>query len=374
MKGRIIIFLALLLVSCSKQGRDEQWAADVPQPIVFQSLMSVREEEREDPKSTISTWNREELMVFGIHRRNGNPDLSSSGRYIDGADGNAPVGATGLITLNNPSTGLPYFYPLQGTLDFFACYLGKRADNEGAKVPGDLFEDSLVKKINEKYISLSDMTLGFTITVDGTQDIMTAYADRDADCRSASNPGSYIISPDEAYGSQSARMGVYPKLKFSHVLTRLSFSAKAMTEGLTVTDVRAAGRNSARLMPVRPNPSTRSSFEYLPGGDQGSLAVEGIRYPVPLSTTSAKDIGETMMIPGGSSCMVYLDLKQLGIDEVATTSVSVDLTTIESGMTFQEGMWYDIVLSVYGAQRVEFAVAMNPWRSGYGEFDIDNDK
>ena len=169
-------------------------------------------------------------------------------------------------------------------------------------------------------------------------------------------------------------MGVYPKLKFSHVLTRLSFSAKAMTEGLTVTDVRAAGRNSARLMPVRPNPSTRSSFEYLPGGDQGSLAVEGIRYPVPLSTTSAKNIGETMMIPGGSSCMVYLDLKQLGIDEVATTSVSVDLTTIESGMTFQEGMWYDIVLSVYGAQRVEFAVAMNPWRSGYGEFDIDNDK
>ena len=374
MKGRIIIFLALLLVSCSKQGRDEQWAADVPQPIVFQSLMSVREEEREDPKSTISTWNREELMVFGIHRRNGNPDLSSSGRYIDGADGNAPVGATGLITLNNPSTGLPYFYPLQGTLDFFACYLGKRADNEGAKVPGDLFEDSLVKKINEKYISLSDMTLGFTITVDGTQDIMTAYADRDADCRSASNPGSYIISPDEAYGSQSARMGVYPKLKFSHVLTRLSFSAKAMTEGLTVKDVRAAGRNSARLMPVRPNPSKTSSFEYLSDGDQGSLAVEGIQYPVSLSTTSVRSIGETMMIPGGTLCMVYLDLKQLGVDGIATTTVSVDLATIESGMTFQEGMWYDIVLSVYGAQRVEVDVTMNPWRSGYGEFDIDNDK
>ena len=80
------------------------------------------------------------------------------------------------------------------------------------------------------------------------------------------------------------------------------------------------------------------------------------------------------MIPGGSSCMVYLDLKQLGIDEEATTNVSVDLTTLESGMTFQEGMWYDIVLSVYGAQRVEFAVSMTPWRSGYGEFDIDNDK
>ena len=379
MKGRIIIFLALMLASCSKHGQDEQSLADMPQPIVFQSLMSVREEEREDPKSTISTWNGEELMVFGTYRRNGVPDLSNSGRYIDGADGNAPTGTTGLITLTNPSTNLPYFYPLQGTLDFFACYLGKRAGNSGAEVPSDLFENVsesgiLVKRINEKYISLSDMTLGFTIRVDGTQDVMTAFADRDADCRSASSPGSYIISPDEAYGSQSARQGVYPKLRFSHVLTRLSLSAKAMTEGLTVTGVRAAGRNRARLMAVRPNPSTRSSFEYLSSADQGSLAVEGVLFPISLSTTSTKAIGETMMIPGGSSCVVYLDLTQVGVDGMATTSVSVDLSTIESGMTFQEGMWYDIVLSVYGAQSVDVAVTMSPWRSGYGEFDIDNDK
>lgn len=369
--------LALMLASCSKQVREEQPSlSDQPQPIVFQSQMSVREEERDNPKSTITAWNGEELMVFGFYRRDGMLDLSSNGRYIDGATGNAPTGESSLISLKNPSTGLPYFYPLQGTLDFFACYLGARAGNRGAEVPGDLFEndpgsETLVKKINEKYISLQAMTLGFNIKVDGTQDVMTAFADRDADCRSAS--GSYVISPDAAYGSQSARMGVYPKLKFSHVLTRLSLSAKAMTEGLKVTSVRVSGRNSAKLMPVRPNPATTSSFEFLQDGDQGTLIVEGVSYPVSLYTTRAESIGETMMIPGGSSCVVFLDLKQADAASVTTTNVSVDLSTIQSGMTFQEGMWYDIVLSVYGAQRVEFDVTMNPWRSGYGEFNLDND-
>ena len=373
MKGKTIIYLALALASCSKQGGQEQLPLEEPQPIFFQTQVSVREEEREDPKSTITAWNGEELMIFGLYRRDGILDLGPDGRYIDGATGNAPVGGeTDLISLTNPSTQLYYFYPLQGTLDFFACYLGKREGNEGAEVPEDLFDDTSVPKINEKYISLQAMTLGFNIKVDGTQDIMTAFADRYADCRSAS--GSYVISPDAAYGSQSARMGVYPKLKFFHVLTRLSLFAKAMTAGLTVTGVRVAGRNSAKLLPVRPNPSTSSSFEFLEGGDQGTLVVEGGALPVSLSTTSVVSVGETMMIPGGLSCVVYLDLEQEGVAGMATTSVSVDLSSIQSGMTFREGMWYDIVLSVYGAQQVDFVVNMTPWKSGYGEFDLDNDK
>lgn len=347
MNGKSLILAALLtaFAACDRQAPDAPALADLPEPVLFRTEMDIRTEERENPKSALNAWDGEQLMIFGIHRRNGSLDLSESGRYIDGVMGTAPSGASGFVSLLNPATGNPFYYPSQGTLDFFACHL---AD---AQVYG-------------KNVNLQAMTLAFNITVDGTQDIMTAGTDRDADCRKA---GAYVISPDNAYSSQAARKNVYPTLHFSHVLSRLSLSAKAMTAGLTVTDMRVTGRNTARLVPVRPDLS-RPSLEMLPDSNPGTLKVEG-SFPLSLSTETARPLGETMLVPGDARCVVFVSLRQA--DQEGTTDVTVDLEKIQSGLTFQPGVWYNIVLSIYGLEQVGVDVTMNPWVSGYGGFDLN---
>lgn len=361
--------LSLLLFSCVKEnGGNVSASADGPVPILFQTSTSIQQEEREDPKSVIDSWSGQELMVFGIHRRNGVLDLSRSGRYIDGAKTQAPsAGTAGYISLNNEQTDNPYFYPSQGTLDFFSCCLA------GATYPSDLYETytesgRTLHRIAEKYINSQAMTLAFSITVDGTQDVMTAYADREADSRR-----SEVISPDEAYSSHSARENVYPTLHFSHVLSRLSLKAKAMSPGLWVEDVRVTARNTARLVAVRPNPASTPSLEIDPEDEPASLVVER---SVPfgqsaLPTDHFQDLGDCMIVPGDTQCVVFFTLRQDGKEGVGTTNVTVDMN--KYNLAFESSMWYDINLSIYGLQNVSITVTMNPWVSGYGEFDINPD-
>ncbi|MBO7510892.1 MAG: fimbrillin family protein [Bacteroidales bacterium] len=361
--------LSLLLFSCVKEnGGNVSASVDGPVPILFQTSTSIQQEEREDPKSVIDSWSGQELMIFGIHRRNGVLDLSRSGRYIDGAKTQAPsAGTAGYISLNNEQTDNPYFYPSQGTLDFFSCCLA------GATYPSDLYETytesgRTLHRIAEKYINSQAMTLAFSITVDGTQDVMTAYADREADSRR-----SEVISPDEAYSSHSARENVYPTLHFSHVLSRLSLKAKAMSPGLWVEDVRVTARNTARLVAVRPNPASTPSLEIDPEDEPASLVVER---SVPfgqsaLPTDHFQDLGDCMIVPGDTQCVVFFTLRQDGKEGVGTTNVTVDMN--KYNLAFESGMWYDINLSIYGLQNVSITVTMNPWVSGYGEFDINPD-
>lgn len=371
MNYRVVIFgmLVLLLCSCAKeQGGNDSPAADEPMPILFQTAMGIRQEEREEPKSAIVAWAGHDLMICGIQRRNGLLDLSRSGRYIDGAKTQAPSeGAAGYISLNNEQTDNPYFYPSQGMLDFFACCL------DGATYPSDLYETytesgRTLHRIAEKYINLQDMTLAFKITVDGTQDVMTAYADREADCSR-----SPLISPDNAYSSHSARENVYPILRFSHVLSRLSIKAKAMTSGLWVRDVRVSARNSAQLVVVRPNPGSTLSLVIHPEDMPGILTVEST---VPfdqsaLPTDRTRDLGECMIVPGDTQCVVFFTLKQDGKEGEGTTHVTVDMS--QYGLTFESGMWYDINLSIFGPQDVSMTATMREWVSGYGDFDINPD-
>ena len=361
--------LSLLLFSCAKEkGGSMSAMGEEPMPILFQTSMDIQQEEREDPKSAIDAWSGQELMVFGIHRRSGSLDLSRSGRYIDGARTSAPAGGSaGYISLINEQTDNPYFYPSQGTLDFFSCCLS------GATYPLDLYETytesgRTLHRIAEKYINSQDMTLSFNIKVDGTQDVMTAYADREADSRRSGT-----ISPDEAYSSHSARENVYPTLHFSHALSRLSIRAKAVSSGLWVRNVSVVGRNKARLEPVRPNPASTPSLEIDPEDAPGSLVVEG---SVPfdqweLPTDSYRHLGDCMMVPGDTQCVVFVTLKQGDREDEGTTNVPVDMS--KYGLAFESGMWYDINLTIFGPQEVSATVTMSPWMSGYGAFDINPD-
>ena len=212
------------------------------------------------------------------------------------------------------------------------------------------------------------MTIAFNITVNGTQDVMTAYADREADSRR-----SVAISPDEVYSSHSARENVYPTLHFSHALSRLSIKAKAMSSGLTVKAVRVSARNKARLLAVRPNPASTPSLAINPDDEPGSLIVES---PVPLGdselpTDRFQDLGDCMIVPGDTQCVVFFTLKQEGKETDGTTNVTVDMS--KYNLTFESGMWYDINLSIFGPEEVTMTVTMTPWGSGYGEFDLNPD-
>ena len=370
MKFRRVIYgmLLMALFSCAKEkGRAVSSPTDGPVPILFQTAVGIEQEEREDPKSTISAWSGQELMIFGIYRRDGVLDLSPTGRYIDGVFSQAPSGGSGgfLPPLPNEQTAESYFYPTTGTLDFFACCLA------GVPYPDDLFDTYTVSgrvlhRISEKYVNQQDRTLAFPIQVDGTQDVLAAYADRVADCSR-----SPIISPDQAYSGSAARENVYPTLRFFHVLSRLSLKAKAMGPGVRIKDIYIRARNAAELVVVRPNPASSPSVEIHPEDVPADLIVEtAAPYDSsPLPTDRLRDLGECLIVPGDSRCIVYFTLKQDGKEGESDSHVTVDMG--QYGLTFQSGMWYDINLSIYGPQKVEMTVTMSPWGTGYGEFDIN---
>ena len=147
--------------------------------------------------------------------------------------GDSPAGdetATGIAKYIDEAAGtyhgLPFikYYPSTGNFDFW----GYRIDDAVAQAP----------EVGQNDIKV-------TFTVDGTQDVLAAqtietFADLSAARQTAIQGGeaTFTTTAGTRYSASAARKGIQPELLFKHMMTRLTFQAKAGTASIAadVTD------------------------------------------------------------------------------------------------------------------------------------------
>ena len=123
----------------------------------------------------LNFWSAEDLYFYGIERfkdQNGRDSLDLDNLFIDNVMANAPSTTDldnpvteGTITLYRTLEGggsEPYYYG-DGNYEFFGYYV----------------DDAFVAGSETPVVNFADNTIILPVKIDGTQDIMVGYADRD---------------------------------------------------------------------------------------------------------------------------------------------------------------------------------------------------
>lgn len=319
-------------------------------------------------KAPVDAWNNQDIFVLGYERNpytELNPtDLSEP--YIDCVKAIAPAtGTSGSIEVLDEE-GLPFYYGYRNnayvTYDFYGCYFADAADVA-----------DVVKTESSVYVPF---------TIDGTQDIMTAAADRATD---VVNPQTQenIVPVNYAYSGYSARKGVTPNIKFEHRLTRFNFFVKnCSTTGIEVVldSVKFTSIPSGNLYVAN----------ILDGGPLGVVAdnvpAEALSLVLPSQTvdlmpeSAETALGSMMVIPAElHQLTMYFHQPIPGVELSKKLSISHDVlpsnvvtTSGEIVTEFKPGFQYDIHVKLYGLEPIEINVELVDWVPG-GEVTLDPD-
>lgn len=176
-------------------------------------------------------WDKQPLNILMVKKVAEGTNLfkatdngQDDGDYIfEGLEFSAPVEAKNNATSDGKhegkitnDAGAVRYYPLTGAYDFFGWHFDK-ADATPAE--GSLAQNDLGAE-----------NLKYTVTIDGTQDIMIGKATLTEGQRNLiNNDLGNVASLDEAikraYSSWTARRDVHPIITFNHLLARLDFNA-----------------------------------------------------------------------------------------------------------------------------------------------------
>lgn len=345
MNRRVLILwaaaLLLLYSGCQKSGRAPAFTSEEAVPVIFRPVLDVVQTRS---AGAVESWNGQELVIYGVSRKE--DGLSVNDLLLDGVRANAPEeGGPDNIQVLKPD-GTPYLYGI-GSYDFFAYSV------DNATVTG-LTKDS------------ESQTISMQVAIDGLQDIMMAYADREKDCEGTA------VLPEEAYGQSSARRHVHPRLRFDHQLSRFRFQIKAAPDRpgmLTVKSISVGTQRRAEMLVVKPDFSYESAF--VPIGEIEYLQVEAPSTPMVLEEQE-KPIGEIMVMPGRSVYPVRLKVEQEGYSYPDMT-LDINLDFTEYGGKAERSVIYDIVLTIYGKESVYVDVTMREWLAK-GQFNLDPDR
>ena len=217
----------------------------------------------------------------------------------------------------------------------------------------------------------------------GNNDLLYAGTDRNKDL---GQNGGADLNVNDLYSAYSARRGVHPVLRFSHALTCFKFIVRGVGNKYDlcqVTGLQVEAGNSGTLVLgknfVGFTPSDEIGTLKLKKGDEDFeiSAVTPNASSVPLGGNNAS----IMVVPGQESMKVTLGLIQSPENKDVEFSFDVRssdiLITDENGRsyyspTFLAGYSYNIIMYVYGAEKIEISAAVDSWFSG-GEFDVDPD-
>lgn len=345
MKKYIIIALAALCaaVSCQKNAQnvvdpDENLPAGTLVPVKFASnLVTVSTK----ALGGIDAWSSNvKLNIYGIAHENG--VIKTDDILIDNVQADAPDGADGAISVLNGSE--PFYYDLDKKYEFFGYF----ADDAVTGAP-----------------VVSADAISVPVTIDGTQDIMLAKADRVADA------GQY--APEKCYSAWSARKGVVPSLNFQHQLARFKFFVTCGT-----TDQTFDGKMKFKSLSIA---SPASGYLVVAGDTPGLVATAGapeadlalvMANPLDIVTTLNKEqIGESLMVfPGQTEYTIKYTLSQEGkADDVEATAI----LNLAQGAAFEAGKQYSVNITVYSLESVKINVSLAPWDIVNDEINIGAD-
>lgn len=393
MKEWILAAAALALcLSCQKTGgAGDVVAEDGEVDIVFGNELVIESVKAGAAEGALEGWNGEDLYIYGVKRSGNGLDFSTSGAdhqrglLIDNVKAAAPeIGDAGqkhAIKVTKPGGEYYHYSKTAGDrYDFFAYY-----------------KDDAV--LSDKQTDETTSTISYTVTIDGTQDIMMAYADPKKDgeamakvnsSRSAEEWASY------AYSATAGRNKLNPNLIFSHKLSLFDFYVKTgypdddekyELEAITIHDMKITSRLRARMTVVRPNPGENDQC-FVPFDEpQEEMSLwwpkndgNGRRMyvNVPESdkvkpTENEKQLGQIMVMPGDAEYTAILYLKQKGYSYSELYPVPMIIPIeFKNGKKAEPGYRYKATLTVWGLERVDISVTMEPWKQGDG-FNLDPD-
>lgn len=322
---------------------------------------------------TENNWNGETVYVYGIV-----PALTEKdGQFaINGEAATAPAGTAGATvtsTLAWKETDKHYYYDGNNLYDFYGCHVDDAA-TEAMTIPTG-----------------TDLTTaGFSVpvTIDGTQDLMVAMPDKDADI----NGNGEVTATDNLYSAWSSRRGVKPNLVFKHVLTRLTFKAKcgdasAPAQPVKITSIQVTGAISDGTLTVIPANSGTQGF--VAGTTTANFALMGPDLDPKtqkLANFSGKDItnvdpedfdqigASMMLVPGGEYTIVITTEQDMNNNSTIDANEKGTITkkiTYTGG--FVAGTNYNINITVYGLQEIAVNATLTAWNEAGEDIEIDPD-
>lgn len=367
-----------------------------------------------ETKAAVTGWDKQDLYIYGFQRiKSGEQTVidyeslvknESSGEFeskpfINNVKATAPAAPTqteespaapnlsGTIEVKNGDE--PFYYSGTTTYDFFGYYVQNAAG------------DKPDPKINEAKDAYE-----LPITIDGTQDIMTAVADPTYACDKAFSSRPDGWNDKYAFSAYAARRGVDPYLVFKHELTQLNFKVTSGTvfneaTQLHVTDVTIkAVPSKATLCVAGATPGVKVDDTQSDDPQTNSIVDLKVKktdadalkpVEVPTATKSGNDIvvpaakavGQSIMLFPATQFEIWLTIAQ-GITEGHPTPTAtevikrtINITSIKQPSEqnlnqFEAGYAFDITFKVYGLESVDITAELTEWKEG-GSITVDTD-
>lgn len=410
----VLIAATLVLAACAKgpqangNGNGNGNAVpenDAPVPVQLQANLPAVTPVTKSVIGALDKWHEDQkLYVYGIPRVGLNADASATAELdlgnilINNVLAAFPTGFDVTDTDAQPvdvirSGDEPYYYNEDRRYEFFAYYVDDAAGNAPAPTVG------------ANNISLA-------VTIDGSQDLMLAKTDKEAD-------NVTDLNPNRLYSAYSARHGVTPNLVFKHLLSRFNVYVKSgdatVTNAITITSFTIKSKTDGTVFiaykdhpaeedATHPNLTVSdANVTYLPiwNGDNGaatkrlSLDAENKYQFEDLADTWPErnnPLGTIMVMPYETEYEIKVGLQQAGYtaeDETITTYTvkfadllspdqdpkgtngRSEITELDSQA--MPGHQYDLNVVVYGLQEIKVTVSLQDWVDA-GNFVVDQDE
>lgn len=394
MKKSILFAVAavMLTAACSKQADSASSAGnggfemEAPVPVSFASNIGGVTTRS---LGALDAWDgTEDLYFFGLERlkdASGADSLDLVRPFIDNVSRKAPAvaaGTQGTITLYNPAVGdgqtEPYYYG-SGNYEFFGYYLDDAGSLDADDVP-------VIDKQEDAYFT--------HIAIDGTQDVLVGYADRDSVVNHKIETWP-AISKDRLFSAYAIRKWeAKPEMLFKHKLSRFDFYIRSgeadavgtisvagiSVESDTEADMIVAGSRIYEGLQNVANPAYLA-LKIKDADENLVLLDETNAIPAPdfdaADPVSVLIPGSLLVIPGQEKYKMQLTLTQnnASVPGGQPQPMVIDFSKIinGNGNTFAEaGYKYKITLVVYKYREVEILVSLDEWKEG-GEIIMDPD-
>ena len=330
-----------------------------PVPVLFSAASPKASVEVKSVGAVDKQWSAQELKIYGYDKTV--TDFTQEA-FIENVSATAPADGNkgGIQVLNAASQNEPFYY------DFYGYHIDDAATAAPVK---------------------SETSVVVPFTIDGSQDLMIAKADQQADIEAAGKTNE--VSAERAYSAFAARRGVQPNLLFKHQLARFTFEIVAGSEAgsdIYVTEVKLVSKYKGNLAVVGQNrglvdvDAETAELSLKEKGAQGMQALTEVKPEAYVVGGQAnyKAIGESLMvIPGEASYKLYVGTRQDGVNtQIAPQEWTLDINKIEGapqGATaFEAGYSYKVKIVIYGLEEVKITAELEDWKEG-GSTVLDPD-
>lgn len=342
-----------MTVACQKEIKVENPDIDDNAPVQVQFNVSAPSITVTKTKAAVENdWNNQDIYIYGYS------DIAKADEYLI-SNQRATVASGGGVTFSDSKV---FYYDIEAVYDFYGYYI----DALTATPALTASKDSLVAEI----------------TIDGTQDVMLAKTDHNADMAEATSP----VNDTRIYSAYAARRGVHPTLNFEHMLARFEFNVK---KGESVNDplpvhVKSITVESQKTGKLTIAPADKQNFKGEGAKVELSAKIKGNdqtnTYFVP-SDAYQPACEDMMIFPTTESDPNVKMLITLVPEANANGNAKLEYpmpVTLKPSMfkeeakTFDKAQKYVVNIIVYGLEDVSVTASLAEWGNG-GEDEYDPD-